>query len=224
MNETSMSSGEWHRFNGYLKALITEGKVAIERKGLETLRLNDFSCYMITSNQDAPIKIDAGDARVVCFDVSARCRGNTEYFDRLGEILDHPDALGVVMSYLLSRDLTKWKLGKLPNTKMKTNTMLKQLPNPTRFIIQHIKSWPENQINKLVSGDLYQDYLTWCGNEGEDRICNNKFGGFLPPIEIEKKQVQINGKREWVYILDRSKIVAKIRESVSDIEEFSDPP
>ena len=37
MNETGMSSGEWHRFNGHLKSLITERMVAIERKGLETI-------------------------------------------------------------------------------------------------------------------------------------------------------------------------------------------
>jgi hypothetical protein len=106
MNETGMASGEWHRFNGHLKSLITERMVAIERKGLETKRLNDFVGYMITSNQKAPLKIDIGDSRIVCFDVSSRCRGNIPYFDRLGEILDHPDAPGVVMTYLLNRDLS----------------------------------------------------------------------------------------------------------------------
>ena len=35
MNETGMSSGEWHRFNGHLKSLITERMVAIERKDLK---------------------------------------------------------------------------------------------------------------------------------------------------------------------------------------------
>src|SRR6266480_4361205 len=106
--------------------------VTIERKGLESKRLKDFAGYMITSNQDAPIKIDIGDPRVVCFDVSSRCRGNKAYFKRLGNILDHPDAPGVVMRYLL---------------------------------------------------------------------------------------------REWVYILDCSKIIAKLRESgLGDIEEFSDTP
>jgi hypothetical protein len=53
-----------------------------------------------------PLKIDIGDFRIVCFGVSACCRGNIPYFDWLGEILDHPDAPGVVMSYLLSRNLT----------------------------------------------------------------------------------------------------------------------
>ena len=97
-----MSSGKWHKFNRHLKSLIIEGKVAIERKGLETRRLKDFTGYMVTSNQDAPLKIDIGDSRIVCFEVSARCRDNIPYFDWLGEILDHPDALGAVMAYLLS--------------------------------------------------------------------------------------------------------------------------
>jgi len=45
-----MSSEKWHKFNGHLKSLITERKVAIERKSLETKRLKDFIKYMITSN------------------------------------------------------------------------------------------------------------------------------------------------------------------------------
>src|SRR6266542_380049 len=102
--------------------------------------LNDFAGYMVTSNQDAPLKIDIGDSRIVCFDVSACCRDNIPYFDQLGEILDHPDASGVVMSYLLSRDLSKFKPRKISTTKMKIDTMRDQLPNPIRFIIDYISS------------------------------------------------------------------------------------
>jgi hypothetical protein len=138
MNETGMSSGEWHRFNEHLKSLITEGKVSIERKGLEQKRLDDFAGYMITSNHDIPLKVDIGDSRVVCFEVSARCRDDISYFDRLGEILDHSDAPGVVMSYLLSRNLTNWRSRKIPATKMKKDIMRNQLLNPIRFIINYI--------------------------------------------------------------------------------------
>jgi len=80
--------------------------VIIERKGLETKRLKDFARYMVTSNQDASLKIDIGDSYIVCFEVSTRCRGNIPYFDWLGEILDHPDAPGAVMIYLLSQNLS----------------------------------------------------------------------------------------------------------------------
>ncbi|CAI2194575.1 2126_t:CDS:1, partial [Funneliformis geosporum] len=148
MNETGMSSGDWHRFNGHLKSLITEGKVSIERKGLELKRLNDFAGYMVTSNQDTPIKIDIGDSRVVCFDVSARCRGNKAYFKRLGNVLDHPDAPGVVMRYLLSHDLSDFEPQEIPATKMKEEIMRNQLPNPIRFIIDYISSWYKDKVAK----------------------------------------------------------------------------
>ena len=110
MNETGMSSGKWHKFNGHLKSLITERRVAIERKGLETKRLKDFAGYMVTSNQDAPIKIDIGDSRIVCFDVSSCCKGNTKYFKRLENILNHPNAPGIVMKYLLSLNISDFDL------------------------------------------------------------------------------------------------------------------
>ena len=45
-----MSSEKWHRFNRHLKSLITERMVAIERKGLKTIRINDYARYMVTSN------------------------------------------------------------------------------------------------------------------------------------------------------------------------------
>ncbi|GBC54096.2 highly derived D5-like helicase-primase [Rhizophagus irregularis DAOM 181602=DAOM 197198] len=176
MNETGMSSGEWHRFNGHLKSLITERMVAIERKGLETIRINDYAGYMVTSNQDAPLKIDIGDSRIVCFDVSACCRGNIPYFDRLGDILDHPDAPGVVMSYLLSRDLSNWSPGKIPSTKMKVDTMRDQLSSPIRFIIDYITSRAEAGTSTQSRTSLYQKYLEWCEENGE-KLLTSKVAG-----------------------------------------------
>ena len=104
--------------------------VTIERKGLEYKRLDNFTRYMVTSNQDAPIKIDIGDSRVVCYDVSSRCRGNTAYFKRLRNVFNHPDAPGVIIKYLLSRDLSDFEPQEIPATKMKEEIMRDQLPNP----------------------------------------------------------------------------------------------
>ena len=78
---------------------------------------------MITNNQDAPIKIDIEDSRVVCYDVSSRCRGNTAYFKRLWNILNHPDTSEVVMKYLLSRDISDFEPQEIPPTKMKKEIM-----------------------------------------------------------------------------------------------------
>ena len=45
-----MSSTEWHKFNGHLKSLITEGRVSIERKDIETKQIRDFIGFIVTSN------------------------------------------------------------------------------------------------------------------------------------------------------------------------------
>src|SRR5262249_32821019 len=162
--------------NGHLKSLIIEGKVSIERKGLELKRLNDFAGYMVTSNQDAPLKIDIGDSRIVCFDVSVYCRGNILYFDRLGEILDHPDVPEVVISYLLSRDLSKFKPEKISFIKMKVDTMRDQLPSPIRFIIDYITSRAKDGASTQSHTSLYKKYLEWCGENGE-KLLTSKVAG-----------------------------------------------
>ncbi|CAI2200300.1 4102_t:CDS:1, partial [Funneliformis geosporum] len=95
---------------------------------------------------DAPLKIDIGDSRIVCFDVSVHCRGNTAYFNRLGKALDHPDTPGVVMAYLLNSDISNWNLGEISATKMKIKTMREQLSNPIRFIIDYISSWCGDKV------------------------------------------------------------------------------
>ncbi|GBB86183.1 hypothetical protein RclHR1_12630001, partial [Rhizophagus clarus] len=74
---------------------------------------------------------------------------------------------------------------------------------------------------------LYQKYLEWCGDNGEKPFSNNIFGKKLSEKNIiECKQGRVGGgKREWQYILDRSKIIAKLCESgLGDMEEFSDTP
>ena len=59
---------------------------------------------------------------------------------------------------------------------------------------------------------------------GEKPFSNNIIGKKFSDIGIESKQARTGGgRREWQYILDRSKIIAKLRESgLGDIEEFSE--
>src|SRR6266542_4650746 len=103
---------------------------------------------MVTSNQDALIKIDIGDSRVICYDVLSCCRCNTAYFKRLRNVFNHPNAPGMVMKYLLSRDLSDFNSQKIPNTKMKKDIMRDQLPTPIQFIINYIGSQCKPKVAK----------------------------------------------------------------------------
>src|SRR5439155_848246 len=52
------------------------------------------------------------------------------------------------------------------------------------------------------------------------KVAEKKFS----QIDIDRTHSQDNGIRVYQYILNRSKIIAKLRELVSNIKEFSDAP
>ena len=95
---------------------------------------------------------------------------------------------------------------------MKIETMREQLPNPIRFIIDYISSWSEDQVGKPSCTSLYQNYVEWCGGNGEKPFSNNILGKKFSQINIERKRAS-GEKREWQYILDHFKIVVKLCES-----------
>ena len=199
--------------------------MTIECKGLEPKTIKDFARYIILSNHDVPLRIEMGDGRIVCLDVSSRCKENMEYFKCLGKILDNPNTPGVFMNYLFKRNLSDWISQNISNMKMRAEIMQDQLPNSIQFIIDHTSSWPVEKIDRPYCTNLYQEYITWCENNGEKIFASAILGKKFPQIGIDKTHLQNNEKREYHYILNCSKIVAKLRESgLGDIKEFSDIP
>ncbi len=60
---------------------------------------------MITSNQNASLKIDIGNFHIFCFDILACCKSNIAYFNWLRKILNYFNILRIVMKYLLNHDI-----------------------------------------------------------------------------------------------------------------------
>ena len=82
-----MATGEWHQVNDHLKSLITEDYVSIERKGLEFQECGHYPGFMVLSNHDTPIRVEMGDGRIVCLDVSPRCKVTSHISISWGEFL-----------------------------------------------------------------------------------------------------------------------------------------
>ena len=180
LNECDMTGSEWHGANNQLKGLITEPYISIEEKGVDTKVLDDFAGYMILSNHAMPIRIELGDERFVALDVSARYKGNREYFASLLKILNCPNTANSFMAYLLSRNIENWSPRDVPNTRMKQELIEASMPNPQRFILEYINTyWPENteNIREISCTKFYGIYTYWCQENGESKILsNNKFG------------------------------------------------
>ena len=97
--------------------------MTIECKGLEPKTIKDFVRYIVLSNHDTSLRIEMDDRRIVCLDVSSRCKGNIKYFKCLRKILDNPNIPNVFMNYLLKYDLSDWIPQNIFNTKMRAKIM-----------------------------------------------------------------------------------------------------
>ncbi|GBC17422.1 D5-like helicase-primase [Rhizophagus irregularis DAOM 181602=DAOM 197198] len=224
LNECDMSGKEWHGANNRLKSLITEPYISIEEKGIDVKVIDDFAGYMILSNHAMPIRIEMGDERFVALNVSAKYKGNREYFGSLVKVLENPDTASSFMSYLLSRDLTSFNPRSIPDTQMKQELIEASIPNPQRFIQYYLEMmWPDNcDTLEIPCTNFYSTYQNWCSEKGENKtLSDNKFGMEIKQF-IPKTRPRRSGARINYYILDKAKIAknfSRVIQETQDIQE-----
>ncbi|GBC12205.2 poxvirus D5 protein [Rhizophagus irregularis DAOM 181602=DAOM 197198] len=226
LNECDMSGKEWHGANNRLKSLITEPYISIEEKGIDVKVIDDFAGYMILSNHAMPIRIEMGDERFVALNVSAKYKGNREYFGSLVKVLENPDTASSFMSYLLSRDLTGFNPRSIPDTQMKRELIEASIPNPQRFIQYYLEMmWPDNcDTLEIPCTNFYSTYQNWCSEKGENKtLSDNKFGmeikQFAPKMRVSRSGTRIN-----YYILDKAKIVENFSKVIQDVQDVQEAP
>ncbi|GET52805.1 D5-like helicase-primase [Rhizophagus irregularis DAOM 181602=DAOM 197198] len=224
LNECDMSGKEWHGANNRLKSLITEPYISIEEKGIDVKVIDDFAGYMILSNHAMPIRIEMGDERFVALNVSAKYKGNREYFSSLVKVLENLDTASSFMSYLLSRDLTGFNPRSIPDTQMKWELIEASIPNPQRFIQYYLEiMWPDNcDTLEIPCTNFYSTYQNWCSEKGENKtLSDNKFGmeikQFAPKMRVSRSGTRIN-----YYILDKAKIAENFSKVIQDVQDVQD--
>ncbi|GET64382.1 poxvirus D5 protein [Rhizophagus irregularis DAOM 181602=DAOM 197198] len=224
LNECDMTGKEWHGANNRLKSLITELYISIKEKGIDVKVIDDFAGYMILSNHAMPIRIEMGDERFVALNVSAKYKGNREYFSSLVKVLENTDTASSFMSYLLSRDLTSFNPRSIPDTQMKQELIEASIPNPQRFIQYYLEMmWPDNcDTLEIPCTNFYSTYQNWCSEKGENKtLSDNKFGMEIKQF-IPKTRPRRSGARINYYILDKAKIAknfSRVIQETQDIQE-----
>ncbi|CAB4437257.1 unnamed protein product [Rhizophagus irregularis] len=188
--------------------------------------IDDFAGYMILSNHAMPIRIEMGDERYVALNVSAKYKGNREYFGSLIKVLENPDTAGSFMSYLLSRDLTSFNSRTIPDTRMKQELIEASIPNPQRFLQYYLEiMWPDNCDRlEIPCTNFYSTYQNWCSKKGENKtLSDNKFGMEIKQL-APKMRVSRSGTRINYYILDRAKIAENFSRVIQETQDVQEAP
>jgi len=155
-----------------MKDNITGNWFELEKKGIDSIQIENLNNFILTTNNTFSIKIEDGDRRYACFETSDKYKGKFDYFDNFTDICDNDNAGNHIFSYFLQYD-DKIDLRKIPMTKLKSDMMEKSKISSISFIeilddIDNIYDCVGDNGEKASShSNLYTGYKTWCFEVGE---------------------------------------------------------
>ncbi len=210
---------------GVLQALITSETMTVERKGVDPVTVDSYCRILMTTNDRWVVPASNDERRYAVLEVSNARTGDTAYFDPLYEEI-HGDGSAAFLSYLLSVDLTNFKVTQVPQTNALRDQKLAGLTGVPRwwFDLLHDGSLgftPGDWVNgPLMVGrqdlrDHYERFIRASRYQGEP-VDRQQFGkelrAILPSLQ-DKRGRGDNGARPWFYVIPPLK---KCREEFSD--------
>lgn len=127
------STGEWLKISEKLKQKVTGKTQVIKEKYRNSLPIPNFLSFMICSNNPC-IKIDQGDRRYCCLDVSNSKKGNKQYFTELASYTMDPEVQRAF--FWTARDLADAKFNEdnPPMTDNKHDLIIDNMHSVFQFI------------------------------------------------------------------------------------------
>jgi len=123
LNETCNVEGNYHKVFDKMKSLITDKEQVIEKKGIDSIRVDDYSRFIFTTNNYYPVSASTNDRRYGIFVINDKYVGNKKYFNDLYDTYD--DGIDNFFTYLMNYKREKLPI---PDTEIKKDIQLSALP------------------------------------------------------------------------------------------------
>lgn len=116
-----------------LKALLTQGTMLMEAKGVDVVRVRNCAHVVMASNDEWVVPASEDQRRFCVLDVADKYRNDRGYF---GQLRQQMDAGGVeaMLHDLLQYDLTGFNIGKFPETAAGVDQKVASLEGPARWV------------------------------------------------------------------------------------------
>ena len=101
---------------GVLKSLITEPFLMIEPKGFDAFQQKNYMKVFMATNNEKAVPASRDERRFCVFNVSNEKRGDHAYFSALKEAMDDPAVQAAFLHEMLTRDITGFHAGKIPES------------------------------------------------------------------------------------------------------------
>ncbi len=210
INLNELSKRETIESEGKIKALITDSKLTINNKNMGQYEINSYHRFIITTNNEDPIKTTSDDRRKLIIRSSDEKCGDKHYFSNLYNLLDDINIIKTCYEYFMSiKNMDKFNLIQLPTTNYQND--LKNLSkSPIEqwlydFTLQNI----ENNTVSYPSKEIYILFIKWCEiNNSEYKITSIQFCVRLKHLNITgiyKGNHTKNGETKIFNILELKK-------------------
>jgi len=183
LNEAS--GKETFELNEVIKESITGKTIEMEKKGVDSIQINDYLNYIITTNNLNCIKLEEGDRRFMVFNTSSKMKGDVEYFNNLASVLDDDVIMRKFYEELINRDLSNFN----PSRDRQNNKIMDIMKeHNVDIILEFITYWKEEADDvddnamiksKMKGVDLYKEFIKYyemCGNNMVSKPSLTKFG------------------------------------------------
>jgi hypothetical protein len=149
-----------HDHSDQLKDLITNPTLNLEKKGKDTIVVDNLVNLILTSNNANALTVSPDDRRFALFHCSSIHKGDAAYFSELGAHLKRPEVARAFYQHLLTRDLSAYPNSfqhSRPITEYYKEAQHNSIPVISRFFSALVNSsYTELEIAGRV---MYQQYV-----------------------------------------------------------------
>jgi hypothetical protein len=138
---------------GALKDLLTNPKIQIERKGVDSYSAPNYTRILFTSNDDFVVPASLDERRFAVFDVGQSRKQDSAYFARLDAWYEGGGASALI-HYLRNFDLSNLNLRLVPQTMALQDQKLQALNNVNEWLLNCLQSGEMRQAS--VGGNVVQ--------------------------------------------------------------------
>jgi hypothetical protein len=151
-----------------LKTLITEPTLMVERKGIDVMSAKNRLKLLMATNNDWAVPASRDERRYFVLDVSSSRIGDAQYFKELHTDIQNKDVQSAFLFDMLNRDLSKFIVGKIPETSGLQSQRLQSLDSFGKFWVDVLERG--YLLEATVGGNDVYDFSAWINEPAVELI------------------------------------------------------
>jgi hypothetical protein len=211
VNLDELSKKEGDGADGYIKGLITEPRITINEKGIIPYEIASYHRFLITTNNEDPVKTSKDDRRKLIIRASDELIGNRDYFDKMYAMLEDENSVKSIYEYFKGLPGAD-KFSKVPMPETEYHKDIKEAQmSPIELWLRHFVT--ENINLAFVDKSAMEQYEAFNVFKADTGI---HFECSLVSFSLKLKNLKIDGIGEVMHTMNGN----KRRFNISKMKEF----